>query len=736
MGKLDDLESKLVKLGWVYVPRHPRLSPEGKRQDVDAYSYLRTGGSIDELADRMMAYPGRTTVSPSATLPRGERKVAMPDSLKKLADGEYEYRGVRIFSVDREGEAMRSHSVAGRRESYPTGGTTTRKEWWIEGGGIREPFDPFVTRKEAVAYIDRQQPVVPDVPRIKASEIAITDTDTKVRDTFRIPSVNMSNVETKLNRLAKKATKLGSPPITWKVVGTEDVLVLERDMPGFNVGWEQQVERPLEIAVDNAKELAIHQGNGFEVTGKRTYNIVEVEGEAPKLKGWRFRGTIVHAGEAGNILKTVLGDDEGAVPERYRNAPPQCEYCHLARKRTDTFLVQHDNGEWKQVGRDHLADFLGHQSPEQIAAYAEALANLEFDMDAEEREWGGYRGEPVVNTHKFLAVVANVIEKDGWTSKKRAEEYGKIPTVETARRVMFGTTDAKTAREDRERYGDPTDEHKAKADVALTWARDLTDEDLKDNDDLWNLHVVTATDYAPERGTGILASVFAAKDFADGKRAQRQTREDEKKLSEYQGEIKKRQVFKNLKLVFVTSYETQYGTNQISKLVDDDGNVFVWFGTGFDSSVEIGDTVDIKATPKAHEEYEGTKQTIITRAAVEALHKSPENQQRLEAAQAEEAERERIGAIIRAEKDAARQREHDEREARIRHLSEELTGPALVEHVLEHEETASDSVLAGQMRDLDEAQLKALHDAFHPSTDLYRAPIDWTARVKELRGEV
>jgi hypothetical protein len=45
-------------------------------------------------------------------------------------------------------------------------------------------------------------------------------------------------------------------------------------------------------------------------------------------------------------------------------------------------------------------------------------------------------------------------------------------------------------------------------------------------------------------------------------------------------------------------------------------------------------------------------------------------------------------------------------------------------------------VLAGQMRDLDEAQLKALHDAFHPSTDLYRAPIDWTARVKELRGEV
>jgi hypothetical protein len=642
MGKLDDLESKLVKLGWVYVPRHPRISPEGKRQDVDAYSYLRT------------------TISPSDTLPRGERRPTVAQEIARVA-----------------------------------------------------------------------------TPQTKVSEIATESVpETKVRDTFRIPSVNMSTVETKLNRLAKKATKLGSSPITWKVVGTEDVLVLERDMPGFNVGWEQQVERPLEIAVDNAKELAIHQGNGFEVTGRRTYNIVEVEGEAPKLKGWRFRGTIVHAGEAGNILKTVLGDDEGAVPERYRNAPPQCEYCHLARKRTDTFLVQHDNGEWKQVGRDHLADFLGHQSPEQIAAYAEALANLEFDMDAEEREWGGYRGEPVVNTHKFLAVVANVIEKDGWTSKKRAEEYGKIPTVETARRVMFGTTDAKTAREDRERYGDPTDEHKAKADVALTWARDLTDEDLKDNDYLWNLHVVTATDYAPERGTGILASVFAAKDFADGKRAQRQTREDEKKLSEYQGEIKKRQVFKNLKLVFVTSYETQYGTNQISKLVDDDGNVFVWFGTGFDSSVEIGDTVDIKATPKAHEEYEGTKQTIITRAAVEALHKSPENQQRLEAAQAEEAERERIGAIIRAEKDAARQREHDEREARIRHLSEELTGPALVEHVLEHEETASDSVLAGQMRDLDEAQLKALHDAFHPSTDLYRAPIDWTARVKELRGEV
>jgi hypothetical protein len=69
-----------------------------------------------------------------------------------------------------------------------------------------------------------------------------------------------------------------------------------------------------------------------------------------------------------------------------------------------------------------------------------------------------------------------------------------------------------------------------------------------------------------------------------------------------------------LRIVFVTSYETQYGTTFVHVMEDADGNVVVYKG-----SKPIGqkdDAIKIKATIKAHDRRDGIAQTIISRPKI------------------------------------------------------------------------------------------------------------------------
>lgn len=63
-------------------------------------------------------------------------------------------------------------------------------------------------------------------------------------------------------------------------------------------------------------------------------------------------------------------------------------------------------------------------------------------------------------------------------------------------------------------------------------------------------------------------------------------------------------------LVFKTTYETQWGLGALYKFVDEDENVYVWFTSSHpDFSTEAG--LKIKFKVKGHDEYKGTKQTVI-----------------------------------------------------------------------------------------------------------------------------
>lgn len=174
-----------------------------------------------------------------------------------------------------------------------------------------------------------------------------------------IPTQNVSSLTAAIEKLAKKAAKLGcvAPTVTF---GNKVMI---------KVGDEQYIEK-------------------IEVT---------VTGNAPKLNGWSFIGTI-EAVEGNSVLRSVPGDE---IPEHYRNANPcNCDHCNINRKRNSTFIVRNESGAFKQIGRSCLKDFLGHASPEQVAAYAESLAELNI---------GDYEDSSGYGSHQYAFNTVNVI---------------------------------------------------------------------------------------------------------------------------------------------------------------------------------------------------------------------------------------------------------------------------------------------------------------------------------------
>lgn len=100
-------------------------------------------------------------------------------------------------------------------------------------------------------------------------------------------------------------------------------------------------------------------------------------------------------------------------------------------------------------------------------------------------------------------------------------------------------------------------------------------------------------------------------------------------LSEHVGEIKAR-IERVVTYIGESSYEREaytYGweTVYIYKFIDEDGNLLVWkttavFGYWDENEdwncYEPGDTLKLRGTVKAHDEYRGTKQTVLNRCKV------------------------------------------------------------------------------------------------------------------------
>lgn len=394
------------------------------------------------------------------------------------------------------------------------------------------------------------------------------------KQTYRIPECNWATFQAKMAKLAKRAKKVGSAPVEFEVVA-------ERVEP-VNPAKKADEHNPLTL-----------------------YRFVAIRGEAPKFAGWSLVA-VIEAIENDALIRAVPGFEP---PVEWRKLNPQfCDHCKTNRRRNETFMVRHEDGSFRQVGRQCLRDFLGHNAPVNLAAAAEIVfAASEIAAAAEQEGFGGGSHNRWFSLVDYLQWVAAEIREYGWVSKTKAEETGRTPTSMLA----YGWMNKPWSK------GAPrvSEEDRALAARVVEWAEALAErQDL--NDYLYNLSLIGKHGAIHFKLLGYAASMVPAYQREFQQKFQQKIAAVRDAVSSYQGTIGKRETF-NLTLVREFTYETPWGITHIYSFRDPSGNVFVWKTKN--AGLEQGRTYKVKGTPKAHSEYKGVKQTVLSRCACEEI---------------------------------------------------------------------------------------------------------------------
>ena len=391
----------------------------------------------------------------------------------------------------------------------------------------------------------------------------------------RIPEANLHDLKIRVEKLSKKAVKLCDIPVVFTVIRTETV-------PG-------------------------------KVPGSvNVFHICTVTGPQPKLNGWELIASLQHMkteeGEM-TIVRSVPGKE---VPAEYRNSSSLvCDHCQTARNRKDTFVVKHDDGSFKKIGRNCVADFLGHKNPEALVAMFEALASI---GEASEFEGSGGGTENHWALAHFLGFVAAVIRVDGWLSRTKARQNNMQASADTAFNIMIKVGLGQT-RDIKPQYI-PTEEDYVRGEKAMEYMDSFLDTHAEENDYLHNLSVVMAVGNIEWKTAGLAGSLLPTAEREMGKEVERSKALMLKETSRYFGTVGQK-LF--VKATVLSSFETEgvYGATTIVKFITAEGNAATWFASGSRTAeFKPGLEIILAGAVKKHDSYKGMQTTVLTRCNI------------------------------------------------------------------------------------------------------------------------
>lgn len=365
-----------------------------------------------------------------------------------------------------------------------------------------------------------------------------------------------------LKKLAKKAERYGCPTITWSV-------------------GEPREERRMSAA-------------GRRVTVMVT-DILLDNLEAPRVGAFRFLARLERT-PAGTIIDSIPGE---VLPERFRHATGECEHCGKVRDRKHLFVVARDGEEPLQVGRSCLRDYMGTDTPESVAS--------RFRWERELREFSEGQGGVVTDSAaELLAVTAVAIRLWGWVPRAAASE----DLTPTSSRIGVWFYPPKKPNQDLEDLrANISDADWEEAGATFAWV--MSNED--NSEYMHNLRMVLSSGVVEPKRRGYACSAVAARQRAMGLLEIRRREAEAVKDSAHVGVVGERLRGLELTVMSARGMDSQWGTTILYKMRDAGGNVFTWFSSG-GAGLETGKTIKLDATVKAHGEYKGVRETVLTRA--------------------------------------------------------------------------------------------------------------------------
>ena len=337
--------------------------------------------------------------------------------------------------------------------------------------------------------------------------------------------------------------------------------------------------------------------------------LVEAEGTA-KLNDWEFIASIEHK-EGGNIIRTFNKDAE--IPTRYFTSDPICEHCNSKRRRNKTCLVRNIvTGEWKQVGLSCLKDFTCGLSAEDVTRYISFFDNL-IEGEA---PYSGSWGKPYWYISEYLPYAVECVKRFGYFNS-----YSNYPTstrafsyfeVDALNRKFMGSESI-----EKEMFDckfEVTEESKKLAEETINWCKHLSNET---DPYMHNLEVIFFNDYFARSELGFVTSSIKAymrhKDIEDKKRKEAIERAKAAQKSSHKYNEGDKVQLEVVNFKYITSFDNMYGTTHLDKFEDKEGNVYSWFAS---SGCDEEKVKSIKGTVKSNGEYNGVKETRLTRCRV------------------------------------------------------------------------------------------------------------------------
>jgi hypothetical protein len=385
-----------------------------------------------------------------------------------------------------------------------------------------------------------------------------------------------------LEKLNRKAKKLGCNPITF--TQTEPYM-RATSAHGLNV-------------VDNVVDVVI-------------------EGEPIKLNGWRFIGRVEAVpNSTENLIFAVHGEK---TPEQYRTGSPYtCEHCGQNRVRKATWVVGHDDGSYKQVGSSCMDDFFKARNPERAISWwmgsmDKLLAYLkDLEQKSSQQVVTGTLtpyAPAYINAVRVLELACQAVRMNG--GRYEFGDNGRRSVPETAWCGYFGPPV----------FTDSTNQDDADMAARIV---DFVMARRRGSAYYTNLSVMFLNDKVQARNIRYICSVVYAYLRAQGQGKQVGKNEHVGLPPSSDGKVKGTR-FRDLKLTvtYVLGLTSQWHENYdwLIIMVDDEGRTFKWVKTSA-GMVDKGDKLVLTGTVKAHEDYKGTKQTVLTRCTITSTEKT------------------------------------------------------------------------------------------------------------------
>lgn len=411
----------------------------------------------------------------------------------------------------------------------------------------------------------------------------------KIRD-YRLP-----DAQAKLAKLNARGARLGCAPAVLTVLGYKDV-------PVYN---ENHIPPRRPIGVDR-------------------YALVTVTGEAPKFAGWTLAACIENT-DGGNIMRKSPGCTIELDP-RFRTCASGCDHCNKPRNRKETFVVLHETGTQKLVGRDCIRDFLGHNSPESIVARFEWSLGLDLGEFEDSGDFcgGSWGTETRAEIGCLLAFASCAIRTYGFISGSRARAYNEAggnmeSTGGTALRWMMPPPRGLSEKDRAERQT-PTevDEARGKAAREYVLATLGTRSNLSDFEN--NLLVACRAEAVDRKNIGLVAFVIEYHAREVEKSLAREREAKAGAASTHYGTPKVRVKGVAIRYLRSIGYESQFGAGFFHFFTTvEGGNILKWSTGSAMDNVQPGTVYTATFTVKEHGEYNGTKQTSISRAVLDEV---------------------------------------------------------------------------------------------------------------------